>query len=197
MALFYEPPTNNHTPFLAYWQLPIGLFIIPWAIFILIGTSNAVNLTDGLDGLAISSLFLNFGLFSSIAATGVVNNHELALIGAACAGASFGFFWYNSYPARMFMGDVGSLSLGATLALLALMARIEIILALSGVIFVVETVSVILQIASFKLFKRKLFKMAPLHHHFELIGWHESKITRCFMAITLIACLASLLLIIF
>lgn len=182
-----------------YWLL------IPWSIFIVVATSNAVNLTDGLDGLAISSLIPNFATFSLLAYVAghtklahylhvpFATSAELSIIGATLIGAALGFLWYNTYPAEIFMGDVGALSLGAALAFLALITRQELLLPLAGGLFVVETCSVILQVLLFRLRGRRIFRMAPLHHHFELLGWQESKITVRFGIISLILSLVALI----
>jgi phospho-N-acetylmuramoyl-pentapeptide-transferase len=200
-----QPPTELCIPFFKNIDLKLGLFLIPWAIFILVATSNAVNLTDGLDGLAIGSLILNFSTFSLIAyAAGhyaiahylhipFTPTAEISVIGSALVGASLGFLWYNTYPAQVFMGDVGSLALGSGLALMALMARQELLLIIAGGLFVVETLSVIAQVISYKWFGKRIFRMAPLHHHFELLGWQEAKITIRFGIITLILCLLALM----
>ncbi len=202
---FVMPPTEVCVPFFKNFSPALGLLLIPWAAFILVGTSNAVNLTDGLDGLAIGSLILNFGTFTIICY--LAGNHafatylhipftqtaEIAIVGATLVGASLGFLWYNTYPAQIFMGDVGSLALGSGLALMALMARQELLLALAGGLFVVETLSVIMQVFSYKYFGKRIFKMAPLHHHFELLGWQEAKITTRFGIITFILCLLALM----
>ncbi len=200
-----EPATTISFPFLKSLNPNIGVFFILWAIFLLIGTSNAVNLTDGLDGLAISSLIMNFGTFSVIAYIAghtefaqylqipFAGTSEIVIIGGALIGASLGFLWFNAYPAQIFMGDVGSLALGGTLAMLALMTKQELLLAISGGLFVVETISVILQVFTYKRWKTRLFKMAPLHHHFELLGWPESKITVRFGIISCVLCLLALI----
>ncbi len=179
--------------------------IVPWAALIIVATSNAVNLTDGLDGLATGPLIFNFSIFSMIAyLAGNVNfarylyipyagSSEITIIGAILVGALLGFLWYNTYPAQIFMGDVGSLALGASLALMGIMARQELLLLISGGIFVLETLSVIIQVASFKLTGKRFFKMAPIHHHFELLGWKEIKITVRFWIISIILCLIAFL----
>lgn len=199
------PPTELCVPFFKNIAPTLGLFLIPWAAFVLIGTSNAVNLTDGLDGLAIGSLILNFGTFTIISYLAgnytfahylhipFTQTSEIAIIGSGLVGASLGFLWYNTYPAQIFMGDVGSLALGSGLALMALMARQELLLVISGGLFVVETLSVIMQVFSFKYFGKRVFKMAPLHHHFELLGWQEAKITIRFGIISFVLCLIALM----
>lgn len=188
-------------PFIKSLQPHIGLLFIPWAMFILIGTSNAVNLTDGLDGLAIGSLMPNFATFSLISYLAghfgiaaylnipFAGTAEMAVMGAILVGASLGFLWYNAYPAQIFMGDVGSLALGSGLALMAIMAKQELLLPIAGGLFMMETISVMLQVSSYKYLGKRIFKMAPIHHHFELHGWPESKITVRFGIISLILCL--------
>ncbi|HJZ23773.1 MAG TPA: phospho-N-acetylmuramoyl-pentapeptide-transferase [Candidatus Babeliales bacterium] len=194
-------------PLFKFYEPYLGLFMIPWGVFIVVATSNAVNLTDGLDGLAISSLIPNFAFFSLLAYVAghvgfaqylhipFVMSAEVSILGAALIGSSLGFLWYNTYPAEIFMGDVGSLSLGAGLGLLALITGQELLLPLSGGLFVIEAISVILQVGLYKLRGRRIFKMAPLHHHFELLGWQESKITIRFGIISLVMCLLALLII--
>ena len=193
--------TTICVPFFKNLNPDLGIFFVFWAMFIIVSCSNAVNLTDGLDGLAIGSLLPNFALYSIIAFLAghfliagylnipFANSSEIAVMGATLIGASLGFLWYNAYPAQVFMGDVGSLALGAGLALMALMAKQEFLLIISGGLFVLETVSVILQVFVYKRWKRRIFKMAPIHHHFELLGWPEAKITTRFGIISFILCL--------
>ena len=192
-------------PFLKSYSPYLGVFFIPWIAFVMIGTSNAVNLTDGLDGLAIGTLISNFTVFALV---GYLAGHrtfaeylhipfagtsEIAVIGAIFIGASLGFLWFNAHPAQIFMGDVGSLALGGALAMMAIMPRQEILLVIAGGMFVVEAISVITQLSSWKLYRKKLFKMAPIHHHFELLGWKEPKITVRFNIISFILCLIALM----
>ncbi len=196
--------TTISFPFFKSLQPDIGWFFIAWVMFILVGTSNAVNLTDGLDGLAIGSLMPNFATFSIICylaghykiATYLhipfAGSAEIAVLGSILVGASLGFLWYNAYPAQIFMGDVGSLALGSGLALMAIMAKQELLLPIAGGLFMLETISVIMQVFSMKYLGRRIFKMAPIHHHFELLGWPESKITVRFGIISLILCLLAL-----
>jgi len=198
-------PTTISFPFFKNLNPDIGFLFIPWAMFIIIGCSNAVNLTDGLDGLAIGSLLPNFATFSLICylAGHIKMAHylhipfsgsaEIAILGTTLVGASLGFLWFNTYPAQIFMGDVGSLALGASLALMALFCKQEFLLVITGGLFVLETVSVIAQVLSFKFLGRRIFKMAPLHHHFELLGWQESKITVRFAIISFTLCLLALI----
>ena len=201
---YLEPSTVMHFPFTS-WSIDLGYFIIPWACFIIVDCSNAVNLTDGLDGLATELLIRNFGTFAlmcycagsaSVAhylTTGHSLTAELAVVGAATVGACLGFLWYNVYPARCFMGDVGSLALGSVLAFMALMIRQEFLLIITGLIFVLETLSVFIQVGYYKRYKKRIFKMAPLHHHFELSGWHEATITGRFALITSVLCVIALM----
>ncbi|MBI2344522.1 phospho-N-acetylmuramoyl-pentapeptide-transferase [Candidatus Dependentiae bacterium] len=178
--------------------MPVGVFFIPWLILVIVGTSNAVNLTDGLDGLAIGILITSFVFFGGVA---YISGHidfahylhmpyvgcsEAVIVAAVLTGACLGFYWFNAHPAEIFMGDVGSLSLGATLAMFAIITRQEMLLPIVGGVFVAEALSVILQIASIKIFKRRILRMSPLHHHFEVIGWRETKVTTRFHIITLI-----------
>lgn len=205
LLIFYGLPTMVSFPFFKWLNPNLGLFFIPWAIFIIVGCSNGVNLTDGLDGLAINSLISNFMTFSIICYLAghfaiarylhipFAGSSEITVIGATLVGASIGFLWYNTYPAQIFMGDVGSLALGSGLALMAIISKQEILLSIAGGLFVIETLSVIAQVISYKLLGRKIFKMAPIHHHFELLGWQESKITVRFGIITLILCLIALM----
>jgi len=192
-------------PFFKYMHPDLGLLFIVWAVFVLVGCSNAVNLTDGLDGLAIGLLVPNFILFSFVCyAAGhykiahyldipFSGSAELTIIGAILVGTLLGFLWFNTYPAQIFMGDVGSLALGAGLACMALLAKQELLLVVSGGLFIVETFSVILQVLSLKWRGKRIFKMAPIHHHFELLGWQESKITVRFGIISLVLCLLALI----
>jgi phospho-N-acetylmuramoyl-pentapeptide-transferase len=170
-----------------------------------VGTSNAVNLTDGLDGLAIMPIVLVSGAFGIFAyVTGnikfseylvvpyIAGVGELAIFCSAIVGAGLGFLWFNTYPAQVFMGDVGALGLGAALGLIAVMVRQELVLFIMGGIFVMETLSVILQVASYKLTGKRIFKMAPIHHHFELQGWAEPKVIVRFWIITVVLVLFGL-----
>ena len=171
----------------------------------MIATSNGVNLTDGLDGLATGPLLVTLQplhmisymaghkKFAEYLFIPFAGSAEMVIIAAILIGALLAFLWYNAHPAQIFMGDVGSLPLGAGLALLALMARQELLLIISGGIFVMETVSVILQVFSFKVLGKRIFKMAPIHHHFELMGWQETKITIRFWIISLILALLAIL----
>ncbi|MFH1832373.1 MAG: phospho-N-acetylmuramoyl-pentapeptide-transferase [bacterium] len=200
-----HPDTRLCVPFVKTFMPDLWLLLIPWAVFIIVAMSNAVNLTDGLDGLATGPLIFNFGTFSLIAYLAghmkfakylyipYAGSAEIVVIGAALVGSLLGFLWYNTHPAQIFMGDVGSLAFGAALALMALMARQELLLLISGGIFVLETVSVILQVLSFRYLGKRLFRMAPIHHHFELLGWKEAKITVRFWIISIILCMIAFL----
>ncbi len=202
---FLAPPTSLCIPFIKSFTPELLWLIIPWGMFVLIGTSNAVNLTDGLDGLATGPLIANFGSFalicylaghkhfSSYLYIPYAGSAEIAILATALVGTLLGFLWYNSYPAQIFMGDVGSLPLGASLGFAALMARQEFLLAITGGIFVMETLSVIIQVASYRLWGKRVFRMAPIHHHFELMGWQETKITVRFWIISMILAVLALL----
>ncbi len=186
-------------------SVSIGVLVFVLAYFTLTGSSNAVNLTDGLDGLAIISVLLvalGLGTVALMEAQVWPTNHvmavarttDLAILAAAIVGASLGFLWFNSFPALVFMGDVGSLGLGAMLGFMAICLQMELILVIMGGIFVLETVSVILQIGSFKLRnKKRIFKMAPIHHHFELSGWPEPRVVMRFSIITVILVIIGML----
>lgn len=192
-------------PFLKDLNPYLGLLLIPWGAFIIVATSNAVNLTDGLDGLAAGPLMFNFSAFAIIAYLAghkilasylnipFTGTSELSICAASLIGALLSFLWYNTYPAQIFMGDVGSLALGAALAFMALMTRQELLLLISGGIFVAETLSVMIQVFSYKMWKKRVFRMAPIHHHFELLGWNEAKITVRFWIISMVLALIALL----
>lgn len=170
--------------------IPLGgdtQIVIPWLYlafvsFMIVAMSNAVNLTDGLDGLAAGTVTIVTLAFAGIAYR--QNSLETALLGAAMAGACVGFLWYNSYPADIFMGDTGSLGLGAAIASLAVITKTELLLIVIGGIYVAETLSVVLQVASFKTTGRRIFRMAPIHHHFEMVGWSETKVMVRFWIVT-------------
>ncbi|MFT5838993.1 MAG: phospho-N-acetylmuramoyl-pentapeptide-transferase, partial [Flavobacteriales bacterium] len=192
-------------PFFKDVMPQMGLFFIVVTYFVIVGTSNAVNLTDGLDGLAIVPTVLVAGAFAIFAyATGNINfsaylnipylplTSELVIVCTAIVGAGLGFLWFNTYPAQVFMGDVGSLALGGTLGVLAVLVRQEIVLFIMGGIFVVETLSVILQVGSFKLRGKRIFRMAPIHHHYELKGWPEPRVIVRFWIISLMLVLVGL-----
>ena len=183
----------------------LGWYYLPFAVFVLVAESNALNLTDGLDGLATSTFAIAAAAYAALA---YVTGHrvfadylllvrfapaaELTVFCGSLVGASLGFLWYNSYPAEIFMGDVGSLALGAALGTVAILIKQELLLGIVGGVFVLEALSVVIQVASFQLTGRRVFKMAPLHHHFELIGWQEPKVITRFLIIAIIFALFSL-----
>jgi phospho-N-acetylmuramoyl-pentapeptide-transferase len=186
-------------------SIDLGWWYLPLVYLVVVGASNAVNLTDGLDGLAIMPTVMVSGALAVFAyATGNVvfaqylgipyipGVGEMVVFCGAMVGAGLGFLWFNAYPAQVFMGDVGALALGAALGMLAVMVRQELVLVVMGGVFVVETVSVILQVASFKLTGRRIFRMAPLHHHFELKGWPEPRVIVRFWIITVMLVLVGL-----
>jgi phospho-N-acetylmuramoyl-pentapeptide-transferase len=192
-------------PFFKAWVIDLAWFYVPFVVLVLVGSSNAVNLTDGLDGLAIglvgiaasanavlvyvggNKVFADYLQLMYLPGTG-----ELTVFCGALIGASLGFLWFNAHPAEMFMGDVGSLSLGGALGTLAVLTKHEIILVIVGGIFVAEALSVIFQVASFKSSGKRIFRMAPIHHHFEQVGWAESKVTIRFWIIGVILALVGL-----
>ncbi|HTF85748.1 MAG TPA: phospho-N-acetylmuramoyl-pentapeptide-transferase [Cellvibrio sp.] len=207
--LFYTATSPVETqlfiPFFKNVAIDLGLFYIVLTYFVIVGSSNAVNLTDGLDGLAIMPTVMvaaalgviaylagniKFAQYLQIAY--VAGAGELVVFCCALVGAGLGFLWFNTYPAQVFMGDVGALALGAALGVIAVVIRHEIVLFIMGGIFVLETVSVILQVASFKLTGRRIFRMAPIHHHFELKGWPEPRVIVRFWIITVILVLIGL-----
>ncbi|MGY8804269.1 MAG: phospho-N-acetylmuramoyl-pentapeptide-transferase, partial [bacterium] len=192
-------------PFFKNFTPNIGIFYVPLAAFIIVAASNGVNLTDGLDGLAIGPVMITAATFLllSYAAghTGIAEylnikyvpgSGQLAIFCGAMVGGSLGFLWFNASPAELFMGDVGSLALGGALGTIAVLIRQEILLAVVGGIFVVETMSVIIQVASFKLTGKRVFLMAPIHHHFEKLGWAEQKIVVRFWIVSIILALVAL-----
>jgi phospho-N-acetylmuramoyl-pentapeptide-transferase len=192
-------------PFLKDVMPQLGLLFIALSYFVIVGTSNAVNLTDGLDGLAIVPTIMVAAAFAIIAyASGNVNfaaylnipylpyASELVVLCATMIGAGLGFLWFNTYPAQVFMGDVGSLALGAVLGVIAILVRQEIVLFIMGGIFVIETISVILQVGSYKLRGQRIFRMAPIHHHYELKGWPEPRVIVRFWILSIIFVLVGL-----
>jgi phospho-N-acetylmuramoyl-pentapeptide-transferase len=200
-----EVQTSLLIPYFKDLAIPLGMFQVVVTYFFIVGFSNAVNLTDGLDGLAIMPTVLvggALGLFAYVTGNTnfseylgipyVAGTGEILVFCAAMAGAGLGFLWFNTYPAQVFMGDIGALSLGAALGVVAVVVRQEIVLAIMGGVFVVETLSVIIQVASFKLTGKRVFRMAPLHHHFELKGWAEPKVIVRFWIITVILVLIGL-----
>ena len=209
LFLYYTAPSATATtliiPFVKSVTVQLGPFFIVLAFLTIVGSSNAVNLTDGLDGLAIlptvmvasalaifaylsgHATFANYLLIPAVPGAG-----ELIIFCGAIAGAGLGFLWFNTYPAQVFMGDVGALALGAALGVVAVIVRQEIVLIIMGGVFVMETVSVILQVGSYKLTGRRIFRMAPLHHHFELKGWPEPRVIVRFWIITIVLVLIGL-----
>jgi phospho-N-acetylmuramoyl-pentapeptide-transferase len=197
--------TQLTIPFFKNVFIPLGMFYLVFSYFVVVGTSNAVNLTDGLDGLAILPAVLvggalgvfaylsghvNFAEYLSIPHVKGVS--EICIFTGALVGGGLGFLWFNTYPAQVFMGDVGSLALGAAIGIIAVMVRQELVLVIMGGVFVIETLSVIIQVVTFKLTGQRVFKMAPIHHHFELKGWAEPKICVRFWIITFILVLVGL-----
>ncbi len=198
-------PSELSVPFFKGFRPDLGWWYVPFAVLVVVGASNAVNLTDGLDGLvSVPSIvaFLAYAILAYVSSHAAIADYlavqsvpgsgEMAVMCGAVVGACIGFLWYNAHPASIFMGDVGSLPLGALLGYVAVVTKHEILLLLIGGIFVLETISVITQVVSFKLTGKRVFKMAPIHHHFELKGWSESKVIVRFWIISIILALASL-----
>jgi phospho-N-acetylmuramoyl-pentapeptide-transferase len=208
--VYWQPLANGWTPVLAIpflkgWVVNLGWLWVPFAVIVIVGASNAVNLTDGLDGLAIGPVIMAGGVFWILAyLTGnfraadylkIINVRgagELTVFCGALIGAAIGFLWFNCHPAQVFMGDVGSLALGGAIGALAVLTKAELLLPLIGGLYVVEAASVIIQVASFKLTGRRVFRMAPLHHHYELTGWSEPKIVVRFWIISFALALLAL-----
>jgi len=206
--VFFNPDTSTalDLPFFKDVIINIGFLYIPFVALIVIGTSNAVNLTDGLDGLAIGCVLI---VSLTLAVLSYISGHltfsqylfipfisgagELAVFCAAIMGASLGFLWFNCHPATIFMGDVGSLALGGTLGIIAVLIKKELLLVIVGGIFVIEALSVILQVSSFKIRGKRIFKVSPLHHHLQLSGWEESKIIIRFWIIAIILAIITLM----
>ena len=197
--------TQLSVPFFKEFVPDLGWWYLPFATFVVVGTSNAVNLTDGLDGLAIGPVIIATLAYTGLSYVAgnarfaeylniphVPGAAEVAVFCGSLLGASLGFLWFNSYPAQVFMGDVGSLSLGGALGMIAVLAKHELLLVIIGGLFVIETLSVIVQVASFKLTGKRVFRMAPLHHHFEEKGWQEPKVIVRFWIIAITLALLSL-----
>jgi len=197
--------TTLYFPVVKEWFWDMGWVFIPWSYLVIVGTSNAVNLTDGLDGLAIMPTILvaaalgifvyaggNIKISEYLDIPYIAGSGELVIFCGAIFGAGLGFLWFNTYPAQVFMGDVGALSLGAALGIIAVIVRQELVLLIMGGVFVMEAVSVILQVGSYKLRGKRIFRMAPIHHHFELKGWAEPKVIVRFWIITIILVLVGL-----
>jgi phospho-N-acetylmuramoyl-pentapeptide-transferase len=207
--LYLWPPDGFTTglaiPFFKGWILTLGWLWIPFALLVIVGSSNAVNLTDGLDGLAVGPIVMAGGAFAVICyLTGnfraaeylkilnVKGTGELTIFCGALVGAAVGFLWFNSYPAQVFMGDVGSLALGGAIGTLAVLTKAELLLPLIGGLYVVEAASVIIQVVYFKLTGKRFFRMAPLHHHYEMQGWPEPKIIVRFWIVSFMLALLAL-----
>jgi phospho-N-acetylmuramoyl-pentapeptide-transferase len=199
LVAVFDFDTKIYFPFFKSITPDLGWFYVPFVVFVILATSNSVNLTDGLDGLAIGPILVSGGtfmLFCYLAGHSrfadylqiayVPGSGELTVFCGAMVGASLGFLWFNTYPAQVFMGDIGSLPLGAALGTVAVVAKQELLLVIVGGIFVLEAVSVIVQVASFKIRRKRVFNMAPIHHHFELKGWAEPKVIVRFWIIALI-----------
>ena len=202
---FREIPPVLKFPFFKEWSVDLGLMFIPFAMLVIVGASNAVNLTDGLDGLAVGPTITTSVTFLILAYCAghskiseylqiphIPHSAELCIFLSSVAASCLGFLWFNTYPAQVFMGDVGALALGAALGVSAVITKNEILLALCGGIFVLEALSVMAQVASFKLTGKRVFKMAPIHHHFELKGWAEPKVIVRFWIISILLALMTL-----
>jgi phospho-N-acetylmuramoyl-pentapeptide-transferase len=200
-----DTPPVLKFPFFKDWSLHLGILFIPFAVLVIVGSSNAVNLTDGLDGLAVGPTITTAVTFLILAYCAghikiaeylqipyVAGSGELSIFLGSVAAACLGFLWFNTYPAQVFMGDVGSLALGASLAVVAVITKNEILLAICGGIFVMEALSVMAQVASFKMTGKRVFRMAPIHHHFELKGWPEPKVIVRFWIISILLALFTL-----
>ncbi len=207
IALLSPPETANSVaiPFFKDFLVNLGIFFVPFGILVIVGAGNSVNLTDGLDGLAIVPVMIaaaTFGLIAYISGNAIFSNYlqvnfvpgtgELAVLCGAVIGAGLGFLWFNAPPAQIFMGDTGSLALGGLLGAVAVAAKHEIVLAIVGGLFVLEAVSVIVQVASYKLTGKRIFRMAPIHHHFEHLGWKEPQIVIRFWIISFVLALIGL-----
>lgn len=205
MIKFNVTDSQLYVPFLKEPIIDLGWWYVPFAAFVIVGSSNALNLTDGLDGLAIGPTITSaatLGFLAYVSGHAELSQYlliphvpdvgELLILVCAVIGAGVGFLWYNAYPAEIFMGDVGSLSLGGCLGTIAVMTKNEFLFVLIGGIFVIEAVSVILQVASFKTRGKRIFKMAPIHHHFELTGWPETKVIVRFWIISLVFAILAL-----
>jgi phospho-N-acetylmuramoyl-pentapeptide-transferase len=205
LIAFHHFPTDLHVPFFKSVSVDLGYWYVIFASLVVVGTANAVNLTDGLDGLAIVPVMVSattLGLFAYVTGHLAISTYlqiphlagagELTPIAAAIVAGGLGFLWFNSYPAQVFMGDVGSLSLGGFLGIMAVMTKNELLMIILGGIFVVEALSVISQVVSFKLTGKRIFKMAPIHHHFELGGLTENKIIVRFWIISILLAVLSL-----
>jgi phospho-N-acetylmuramoyl-pentapeptide-transferase len=185
-----EIGTSVIIPF-AGTSFDLGIMFIPFIIFYFVSVTNAVNLTDGLDGLASTVTLVVMAFFTVVSL--MMGHYTLAIFCGAVAGSLLGFLKFNAFPAQVFMGDTGSLALGGAVAAAAMILKLPLIILLVGAIYVLEALSVVLQVSSFKLTKKRIFKMAPIHHHFELSGWHETKVVSMFSIATVVLCLIALL----
>ena len=205
MVLPPELETSVAVPFFKHFFIPLGVFFYLWAVLVIIGASNAVNLTDGLDGLAIVPVAIAaacFGLIAYLVGRAdfseylqipyVAGTAELSILCGALVGGAMGFLWYNAPPAMIFMGDTGSLAMGGVLGTIAIIVKHELVLAIIGGLFVLETLSVMIQVVSFKLTGKRVFRMAPIHHHFEKMGWSESTVVIRFWIIAVVLALIGL-----
>lgn len=190
LPVFYIYLTGHDYLMFGSWQLHLGWLYVPFGILLITGTSNAVNLTDGLDGLAGTNMVISLLTFTIMLY--LMGQIDIAIISSAVLGATLGFLYFNHYPAKVFMGDTGSLALGGFLGTIAVMGHLELWLLLIGIVFFIETVSVMLQVFSFKVFNKRIFKMSPIHHHFELLGWNEVKVVTAFSFVTFICCAIAL-----
>ena len=199
LLIIFGFSTDLNIPLNKNYLYPLGLLFIPFVVLVIVGTSNAVNLTDGLDGLAIGPVMtvaITYGVFAYLAGNSEFAQYlkipyvpgvgEVCIILAALFGGGLGFLWYNTFPAQVFMGDTGALAMGGMLAVVAIIVKQEIALVIAGGVFVIETISVIIQRYYYKLTKKRVFRMAPIHHHYELSGWAEPKIIVRFWIISII-----------
>lgn len=184
LPALYMTVTGGTTVSFGSFEINLGWLYPVFAIFLMVGVSNAVNLTDGLDGLAASNVVVS--MIACVIISMISGNTEIAIVSAAIAGAVLGFLYFNKYPAKVFMGDTGSLALGGVLGAIAVMGKFELWLIPIGIIYMGETLSVMIQVASFKLTGNRIFRMTPIHHHFELGGWKETKVVAVFTAVTTI-----------
>jgi phospho-N-acetylmuramoyl-pentapeptide-transferase len=205
VLLLLSFPTLLSVPFIKELSFPLAFFFVPFVMLVVVGTCNAVNLTDGLDGLAIGPVMTvssTYAIFAYIAGNAKIASYlgvvyvpgagELAILMCAMVAAGLGFLWYNTFPAQVFMGDLGALSLGGTIGIAAVIVKQELVLVVAGGIFVLEAVSVLVQRYYFKLSRKRFFRMAPIHHHFELKGWAEPKIIVRFWIVSIVLALISL-----
>ena len=205
LLIIFGFSTDLNIPLNKNYLYPLGLLFIPFVVLVIVGTSNAVNLTDGLDGLAIGPVMtvaITYGVFAYLAGNSEFAQYlkipyvpgvgEVCIILAALFGGGLGFLWYNTFPAQVFMGDTGALAMGGMLAVVAIIVKQEIALVIAGGVFVIETISVIIQRYYYKLTKKRVFRMAPIHHHYELSGWAEPKIIVRFWIISIILALIAL-----